>query len=74
MTPEESKRLLDMFAEGEPITASELASRMHGGKLDTYQREPARKLAWHKIRKMEESGLVVKKHSQKGMPCTWAKI
>ena len=74
MTPEESQRLLNMFGEGETITAAELASRMHGGKLKAYQKEPARKLAWHKIRKMEESGLVVKLQSRKGLPSTWAKV
>ena len=71
MTPEEAQEILSMFEKGEPITSAKLALRMNGGELKPSQREPARKLAWHKLRMMEDAGLIVKHDAPKGAPCTW---
>lgn len=71
MTPEEAQEILSMFEIGEPITSAKLALRMNGGDLKPSQREPARKLAWHKLRKMEDAGLIVKHGGPRGTACTW---
>lgn len=73
MTPDEMRGLLSLFGAEETITAPELASRMHNGTLDPWSKTSARKLAWHKLRKMEDAGLIERLGGSKGSASTWRK-